>query len=128
MGALKRRFGLCSTASLLRSELCSRKRRPGEPLRELANDIEGLVHRTYAHMPPVIQSELARDYFLQGLLPADLRAQTLLAHPKSLQEALELATEREMLCTASWSADDHTPKVSAACGIELNTAEPAWVE
>ena len=33
-----------------------------------------------------------------------------------------------MLCTASWSADDHTPKVSAACGIELNTAEPAWVE
>ena len=95
VGALKRRFGLCSAASLLRSELCSRKRRPGEPLRELANDIEGLVHRTYTHMPPVIQSELARDYFLQGLLPADLRTQTLLAHPKSLQEALELATERE---------------------------------
>ena len=33
VGALKRRFGLCSTASLLRSELCSRQRRPGELLR-----------------------------------------------------------------------------------------------
>lgn len=95
--ALKRRFGTCSTSSVLRSELCSRHRRPGEPLRVLANDIEGLVHRTYCHMPPAIQSELARDHFLQALSPSDLRIQTLLAHPKSLQEALDVATERELL-------------------------------
>ena len=129
VGALKRRFGLCSTASLLRSELCSRQRRPGELLRELANDIEGLVHRTYTHMPPVIQSELARDHFLQALLPADLRIQTLLAHPRSLQEALELATEREMLCAGTRDAAvDITTQVRAVRGAELSTAEPAWVE
>ncbi|XP_061895620.1 uncharacterized protein LOC133644884 [Entelurus aequoreus] len=72
VGALKRRFGRCSVDSLLRSELCSRQRRPGESLRDLANNIEGLVHRTYAHMPAAIQGELAHDHFLQALLPADL--------------------------------------------------------
>lgn len=128
IGALKRRFGQCSATSLLRSELCSRQRRPEEPLRELANDIEGLVHRTYAHMPSSIQSELARDHFLQALLPADLRIQTLLAHPGSLQEALESATEREMLCAgAMGKVVEKAPKGSAACETERELAQPAWV-
>lgn len=129
VGALKRRFGLCSAASLLRSELCSRQRRPREPLRDLANDIEGLVHRTYAHMPPAIQSELARDHFLQALLPADLRIQTLLAHPRSLLEALELASERELLCAGPLGTTvDNSPKVRATSGTELETITPAWAE
>ena len=129
VGALKRRFGQCSAASLLRSELCSRRRRPGEPLRDLANDIEGLVHRTYAHMPPAIQSELARDHFLQALLPADLRVQTLLAHPRSLLEALELASEREMLCAGPpGTMSDNSPKVRVASGAEMYAATPAWAE
>ncbi|CAI5693182.1 unnamed protein product [Oreochromis niloticus] len=38
---------------------------------------EGLVHHTYAHMPPTIQGELACDHFLQALLPDELRIQTL---------------------------------------------------
>ncbi len=126
VGALKRRFGLCSTASLLRSELCSRQCRPAEPLRDLANDIEGLVHRTYVHMPPAIQSELARDHFLQALLPADLRVQTLLAHPRSLQEALELATEREML-RADSPVMDRPPKVWAMGGrSQTQRNRPGW--
>lgn len=129
VGALKRRFGLCTAASLLRSELCSRQRRPGEPLRDLANDIEGLVHRTYAHMPPAIQSELARDHFLRALLPADLRIQTLLAHPRSLLEALELASEREMLCVSPLGATmDNSPKVRAASGAEMDMTTPPWAE
>lgn len=61
-----------------------------ESLRDLTNDIEGLVHRAYAHMPPAIQSELAQDHFLQVLIPANLYIQMLLAHPRSLLEALEL--------------------------------------
>lgn len=38
-------------------------------LREFANDIDGLVHRAYALMPPDIQSKLACDHFLQALPP-----------------------------------------------------------
>lgn len=129
VGALRRRFGSCRAASLLRSELCSRQRRPGEPLRELANDVEGLVHRTYAHMPPAIRSELARDHFLQALLPPELRTQTLLGHPKSLQEALEVATEREMLCTGlPGTARDGGPRVRTVNEVALDTSTPAWAE
>lgn len=83
VGAPKRQFGACSAASLLRSELCSWRWRPGEPLRELANDIEGLVPRTYAHVPSDIHSEMARDHLLQALLLGDLRAWMLLADPNS---------------------------------------------
>lgn len=79
-------------------------------------------------MSPAIQSELARDHFLKALLLADLRVQTLLAHPKFLLEALELATGREMLCAgASGAAVNNTPEVRATCVDDPNTAEPAWV-
>lgn len=81
-------------ASSLHSELCSWQRHPGESLRELANDMKGLVHRTYAYMPPDIRSELALDHCLQALLPADQWTQTFIAHLKSLLQALELANER----------------------------------
>lgn len=73
------------TASFAQRELvmlpwdCSKVKQEED---EDANDTEGLVHRTYAHMPPDFQSELAHDHFLQALLPADLRIQTLLAHHK----------------------------------------------
>ena len=59
VGALQRRFGQCVKPELLCSELSSRGRKPGEPLRVLANDIESLTRRAYAHMPPGVQSEPA---------------------------------------------------------------------
>ena len=123
VGALKRRFGLCSTASLLRSELCSRQRRHGELLRELANDIEGLVHRTYTHMAPVIQSELARDHFLQALLPA---AYPDITGPSQVPPG---GFGISQLCAGTRDAAvDITTQVRAARGAELSTEEPAWVE
>ena len=45
VGALRRRFGLCVKPGLMRSELCNRRRKPGETLRALANDIESLSRR-----------------------------------------------------------------------------------
>ncbi|KAK5915094.1 hypothetical protein CesoFtcFv8_000722 [Champsocephalus esox] len=50
-GALKRRFGQCFPPELLRSELSNRCRKSGETLRALANDVESLTRRAYAHMP-----------------------------------------------------------------------------
>ncbi|KAL7865826.1 hypothetical protein SRHO_G00110730 [Serrasalmus rhombeus] len=45
VGALERRFGQCNQPGVLRSELASRQRLSGEPLRALANDIETLTRR-----------------------------------------------------------------------------------
>ena len=95
MGALQRQFGNFSGADLLRTELNNRSRRSGESLRQLANDIESLTRRAYSTMPPVIQSELARDRFMQALSPPELRVEVQLTHPHSLHEALERALEKE---------------------------------
>ena len=97
MGALQRRFGQCVKPELLRNELGDRCRKPGESLRVLANDIESLTRRAYAHMPPSVQSELARDQFIRALLPLELRVQVQLQHPISLQSDLEMAVEREIV-------------------------------
>lgn len=103
VGALQRRFGQCNRPSVLRSELANRQRRDGEPLRALANDIETLTRRAYAHMPDEVQSELARDQFIRAITPSQLRIQTQLAHPCTLQEALEMAMEREAVGAAAAS-------------------------
>ena len=54
----------------------------------LANDIESLSRQAYAHIPPSVHNELARDQFIQALSPTELHIQTQLAHPESLQVAL----------------------------------------
>uniref|UniRef100_A0AAV2LHA2 CCHC-type domain-containing protein n=1 Tax=Knipowitschia caucasica TaxID=637954 RepID=A0AAV2LHA2_KNICA len=123
VGALRRRFGQCSQPDVLRSELASQQRLTGEPLRALANDIETLTRRAYAHMPPEVQSELARDQFIRALALRELRAQTQLAHPRFLQEALELALERE----AVGSASEIGPIVRTAVREDSGQERPAWV-
>ncbi|KAJ8356934.1 hypothetical protein SKAU_G00197280 [Synaphobranchus kaupii] len=127
VGALRRRFGQCTQPGLLRSELGSRRRQPGELLRALANDIESLARRAYAHMPPSVQGELARDQFLQALTPTELRIQTQLAHPNTLQEALELALEREIITGASMGVQqDNTPTVRTVVESSPPQDKPAW--
>ncbi len=37
----------------------------------LANDNEALTRRAYAHMPTEVQSELARDQFIQVIIPLE---------------------------------------------------------
>lgn len=83
VGALQRRFGQCAQTGVLRTELTSRQR-----LGELANDIETLARKAYAHVPTDVQNELARDQFIRAVTPRELCIQTQLAHPHSLQEAL----------------------------------------
>ncbi|KAJ8417422.1 hypothetical protein AAFF_G00286490 [Aldrovandia affinis] len=128
VGALQRRFGQCLEFGVLRNELSNRSRMPGESLRLLANDIESLTRRAYGHMPSEVQSELARDQFIRALTPADLRAQVQLHHPRTLQAALEMAVEREMVWagTAGSSQQGSSPAVRAAVGCPPGEERPAW--
>ena len=128
VGALQRRFGQCLQPELLRNELSSRCRRAGEPLRVLANDIESLTRRAYAHMPPGVQSELARDQFIRALSPSELRVQVQLQHPQTLQAALEMAAEREIVwgVTAGDGIKPGPLAVRAAVGDPAAGEKPAW--
>ena len=129
VGALRRRFGLCFKPGLVPSGLCRRRRKPGETLPALANAIQSLSRRAYAHMPPAVQSELAGDQFLQALSPTELLTQTQLAHLQTLLEALEMALERELV----WAAAIHShpapqPMVRSARERSEEPQKPAWVD
>ena len=78
-------------------------------------------------MPPAVQSELARDQFIRAINPRELRIQTQLAHPRTLQEALELALEREVVGGAAES--DHaagSPVVRTVVQEGPGQEKPAW--
>ena len=128
VGALKRRFGTWSQPALLKNELRGRCRRPGESLRGLANDIEGQVRRAYSHMPADARSELATDLFVGAISPPDLRVQVQLQHPKSLQEALEAAIERESLQSAAAGGGQEVSShaVRSTSGCPAREEVPAW--
>ena len=120
VGALRRRFEQCVQPALLRSELSNRRRQPGELLRVLVNDIESLSQRAYAHMPPSVQSELARDQFIQVLSP------TQLAHPESFQPWRWLWRGSSCGLGLRWGCME-TPTVRAVVQSSPGPEKPAWV-
>lgn len=76
-------------------------------------------------MPPTIQGDLAQDHILQALTLDDLRLQTLFLFLNCSEfptEALELATEQEMLSTGS----DKSLVMGDATVATLPLVEPAW--
>lgn len=77
----------------------------------LAMTLNVYVNAPMPKMLPLVQNELARDRFILVLTPRELRVQTQLAHPTTLNEALELATEREIL-GSEIDADVMTPTES----------------
>lgn len=95
----------------------------------LANDIESLTRRAYAHMPPDVQSELARDQFIRALFPTELRVQVQLHYPNTLQATLEMAVEREHVwgMAAGDRQRENSPAVRAAVGSCTEEERPAWV-
>ena len=128
VGALGRRFGRWSQPTLLKNELRGRCRQPGDPLRGLANDIEGQVQRAYGHLSVDARSELATDLFIGAISPPSLRVQVQLLHPKSLQDALEAAVERESLertvCRGVQEGGDHLVRLIS--GRPADEEAPAW--
>lgn len=74
-----------------------------------------------------VQSDLARDQFIRAITPRELLIQTQLAHPCTLQEALELALEREAVGAAA--ENDHNgagPVVRAVVKESPGQEKPAW--
>lgn len=79
-------------------------------------------------MPAGARSELATDLFVGVISHPDLRVQVQLLHPKSLQEALEAAIERESLgSVAAREGHEAGPcAVRAASGRPAGEEVPAW--
>jgi hypothetical protein len=86
------RFNPHGQAELFRAKLKARVRRKGETLPELASEIRRLVSKAFPTASVDFREEIGRDYFLDALDSPDVRLQVRRLKPKTLAEALKLAT------------------------------------
>ncbi|MPC62085.1 hypothetical protein E2C01_056166 [Portunus trituberculatus] len=101
--ALQHRFGHFQQVEMHRSCLKVRVRGRGEPLTQLAQEVESLVHRAYPTAQDMV-SLLARDCFIEALQVSRLKMYMKQAHPKDVQEAHTQASEMEVFLRTATNA------------------------
>jgi len=102
--ALRRRFGHHQQSEVYRARLKARVRAKGEPLPQLAQELETLVRRAYPAASEDMVRELAKDQFVDALQDRELQLYVKQAHPKDMKEALARALELEAFLRTSVGA------------------------
>ena len=93
---LSAEFGPSDGVENYSAELKSRRRRPGESLKELGQSIKDLVRLAYPELPKTSRDRLGREYFKEALEDAELRQAIFRAKPSSLDEAVAAAKDWEL--------------------------------
>ncbi|KAK3885218.1 hypothetical protein Pcinc_010562 [Petrolisthes cinctipes] len=84
-----------------RTRFRSRVRARGEPLQQLAHDLESMAHKAYPGAAPNMLVILLRDQFIDVLDTGELKVQVKQAQPRNMQEALARALEFESYVRSS---------------------------
>jgi hypothetical protein len=92
---LRNRFGSTNQAERFRAELRARKRRPGEGLQSIYQDVCRLMSLAYPGQANELSDIVARDSFLEALDNHALRVRILDKDPKTLEDALSIACRLE---------------------------------
>ncbi|GBM39040.1 hypothetical protein AVEN_122179-1 [Araneus ventricosus] len=74
--ALEARFGDSNLTQFYRTELKTRRQKPGESLQVLAADVERLMSLAYAEFPQVVRDSLAAQYFVDAIRDEDTQHAT----------------------------------------------------
>nr|XP_014341586.1 PREDICTED: uncharacterized protein LOC106702805 [Latimeria chalumnae] len=80
-----------------RAAFLDRTRQVGEPLRDLGYEIRRLATKAYPAYDPGTQDSLAKDHFIAQVGSGELRIQLRSAKPKTLEEAINLASELDQI-------------------------------
>ena len=88
---LRSRFGSADMEEKFQAELQCRRRRSGESLRELAQDIRRLMMLSYPGDRSVMAERLAKEHFLTALEDPELELRVREKEPQSLDAALKAA-------------------------------------
>jgi len=127
---LRNRFGTSNQVERFRAELRTRKRRPGEQLQKLYNDICRLMSLVYPGPSSEIVNVVGREAFLEALGDPSLRIRILDKGPTNMEEALRIALNLKALDRsrdAEIAATSEKPGkrdrfVKAATQVEQQTA------
>jgi len=96
LSRLKTRFGQPHQELRFRAELKARRRRPGESIQSLANDLYYLAERGYPkEHNDGAWSDILKDIFVTALCDPKLRMEVLMRQPKTMDEAADVATQIE---------------------------------
>ena len=93
--SLERRFGDERLAEVYKAELRTRQRLEGESIPALGQDIRHLVQYAYPGIGMDGVEELSIEKFKDSLTNADQRMSVHQAHPRSLEEAIQVAMDME---------------------------------
>ncbi|GBM09512.1 hypothetical protein AVEN_250173-1 [Araneus ventricosus] len=116
--ALESRFGDSHLTQFYRTELKTRRQKPGESLQELAADVERLMSLAYAECPLDVRESLAVQYFVDAIRDEDTQYSTRLMDAKDLKSSLaygmKYETARSVSKTSrhvrSMETEDHTSR------------------
>ncbi|GBN76171.1 hypothetical protein AVEN_195921-1 [Araneus ventricosus] len=99
--ALEARFGDSHLTQFYRTELKTRRQKPGESLQVLAADVERLMSLAYAECPQDVRDSLAAQYFVDAIRDEDPQHATRLMDAKDLKSALAYSMKYEAAKTVS---------------------------
>ncbi|GBN87986.1 hypothetical protein AVEN_72676-1, partial [Araneus ventricosus] len=99
--ALEARFGDSHLTQFYRTELKTRRQKPGESLQVLAADVERLMSLAYAECPQDVRDSLAAQYFVDAIKDEDTQHATRLMDAKDLKSALAYSMKYEAAKTVS---------------------------
>ncbi|GBN88959.1 hypothetical protein AVEN_168373-1 [Araneus ventricosus] len=116
--ALESRFGDSHLTQFYRTELKTRRQKPGESLQELAADVERLMSLAYAECPLDVRESLAAQYFVDAIRDEDTQHSTRLMDAKDLKSSLTYSMKYEAARTVSKTSrhvrsmerEDHTSR------------------
>lgn len=95
--AMARCFEPCDSVDWSRATFTSRRRMHNETAREFGNALRRLAIRAYPTADNCTRDMLARDQFISHFAIGDFRINLRTAKPKTLEDAIDLASEMELL-------------------------------
>jgi len=98
---LKKRFGSADQTERFRTELQIRRRKDGESLQCLYNDVTRLMSLAYPGPNSDMTNVVGRDYFLDALGNPSLQVRILERGPTTMEEARRIALNLEALDKSS---------------------------
>ncbi|GBL89656.1 hypothetical protein AVEN_104613-1 [Araneus ventricosus] len=99
--ALESRFGDRHLTQFYRTELKTRRQKPGESLQELAADVERLMSLAYAECPQDVRDSLAAQYFVDAIRDEETQLSTRLMDFTDLKSTFSYSMKFESAKTAS---------------------------
>ncbi|GBM31667.1 hypothetical protein AVEN_198936-1 [Araneus ventricosus] len=99
--ALESRFGDSHLTQFYRTELKTRRQKPGENLQVVAADVERLMSLAYAECPLDVRESLAAQYFIDAIRDEETQLSTRLMDFTDLKSALAYSMKFESAKTTS---------------------------